>query len=247
MIDSSLTLVDFQTLLRLQEIDSTMDQLVAKSSALPAHAVVEAVQQEAAQLRPRLQEAVAARDVLQGKQDVLEFNVAATEKRIGEINNRLYDGSAKIAPNDAMAMTQEVRHLKERQSKFEDEELEIMEQLEVAGAVVAPLQQQAEAMATKLQLAQSEIGVGQTQIEAELEGLRAIRVTVMQNIPNSLLDEYEKLRKRLGGVAVAPLAGNSCGGCHISMAATEVAAYKKAPGSALLHCEECDRLLVRSS
>lgn len=245
MTDALITLADFQELLRLQELDSTVDQLTAKRSALPGHAVIEAVQAEAMQLRPKLQEAIAARDELVAKQDALEAEVKATEKRIGEINNRLYDGAAKIGPNDALAMSQEVRHLKERQSNFEDQELEIMEQLEPVEAEVAPLQQQAEGLAAKSQQAMADIAAGQAQIDAEIVGLRAMRDSVTPGVPAALLAEYEQLRKRLGGVAVAPLNGNSCGGCHISMSATEIAAIRSAPESQLIHCEECDRLLVR--
>jgi uncharacterized protein len=242
---TDITLADFQELLRLQELDSTADQLTAKRTALPAHAIVEAVQQEAAALRPNLQEATAERDALQARQDSLEAEIATTEKRIKDINNRLYDANSTVAPDDALKMTQEVRHLKERESGFEDQELEIMEQLETAEATVAPLQQQAQALAAKMQSAQAEITTGQAQVDAELTGLAEIRKTITPAIPQTLIDEYEKLRKRLGGVAVAPLVGNTCGGCHISMAATELAELKKAPESAFLHCEECDRLLVR--
>jgi predicted nucleic acid-binding Zn-ribbon protein len=245
MPDSTTTLADLNELLRLQELDSTIDQLVAKRGALPAHDVIESVQADAMMLRPQLQEAAFARDALKEKQDSLESDVAVTEKRIAEINNRLYDGSAKLAPNDALAMSQEVRHLKERQSSFEDQELEIMEQLEMAEAVVAPLQQQAQALAGKLQVAQTDVTNGQAQIDAEIQGIQAMRATVVVGIAEPLLAEYEKLRKRLGGVAVAALVGNSCGGCHISMSATEVSALRTAPESALLHCEECDRLLIR--
>ena len=40
--------------------------------------------------------------------------VEAIEKRIATINSRLYDGSAKIAADDALAMSQEVTHLNDR-------------------------------------------------------------------------------------------------------------------------------------
>ena len=247
MTDATIVQADFLELLRLQDLDSTADQLVARRESLPAHAVVDGVQKEASELRPQLQEALAARDALQAKQDALEADVTAAEKRIADINSRLYDGSAKIAPNDALAMSQEVRHLKERQSSFEDQELEIMEQLEAAEAVVAPLQQRAQALAAKLQVAQADIVTAQAQIDAELAGLSELRKNVAASIPETLLDEYEKLRSHLGGVAVAPLVGNSCGGCHISMSASEVALVKAAPESAFVHCEECNRLLVRIS
>jgi predicted nucleic acid-binding Zn-ribbon protein len=98
-----------------------------------------------------------------------------------------------------------------------------------------------------LQVAQTDIATAQAQIDAELAGLHAMRDTVTPGIPQGLLEEYDKLRLRLGGVAVAPLVGNSCGGCHISMSSTELSAIRSAPEAALLHCEECDRLLIRVS
>lgn len=245
MTDDTLKLADFRALLQLQEVDSTIDQVRLKRENLPGHAVLKAVQEEAGKLRPPLEAAVAERAKLQERQDKLDAEVAAAERRIKEINDRLYDPASKVAPSDALAMTQEVRHLQERQKKFEDEELEIMEQVEAADEVVKPLQGQAEALAAKMVSARTEIQAGQEQIDAELVGLGDMRAKAAAEVPGQLMDEYDKLRARLGGLAVAPLNGNSCGGCHIAMSASEVAAIKSAPESALVHCEECDRLLVR--
>lgn len=245
MSDDSLTLADFHALLQLQEVDTTIDQLNVRRSALPGHAILSSVQAEAMQLRPVMQEAVVARDALRSQRDALDAEVSSTQKRIVDINKRLYDANSKVAPSDALAMTQEVRHLKERQSSFEDEELAVMEQLETAEAGVAPLEEQARTLAAKMQQAQADIASAQQQIDAELVGLGEIRTQRVAEVPGFLVAEYEKLRSRLGGVAVAPLVGNSCGGCHVSMSVNEISEISKQPESALIHCEACDRLLVR--
>jgi predicted nucleic acid-binding Zn-ribbon protein len=63
--------------------------------------------------------------------------------------------------------------------------------------------------------------------------------------PNDLLEEYAGLRKRLGGIAIARLVGNSCGGCHLQLSAVEVARLKKLAPDEPANCEECGRLLAR--
>ena len=66
----------------------------------------------------------------------------------------------------------------------------------------------------------------------------------MEGLDGELLAEYERLRRELGGVAVARLAGTSCGGCHLSLSAVEVDRIRKTPAGAMVHCEECGRILV---
>jgi hypothetical protein len=56
---------------------------------------------------------------------------------------------------------------------------------------------------------------------------------------------YERLRQRLGGVAVALLVGSSCGGCHLTLAAGEIDAIRRLPPDALVTCAQCGRILVR--
>ena len=60
-----------------------------------------------------------------------------------------------------------------------------------------------------------------------------------------LLAEYDELRKRSGGIAIARLVGGSCGGCHLRLPAVDVDRIKKLSPDAPAHCEECGRLLAR--
>lgn len=238
-------LEDFRALLRLQEIDTEIDQLRFRRDHLPMHDSLHEVQQRAAALRPKLTKAIADRDGIAARQVEIEAEVDAIEHRIKSINERLYDGSANLAPSDALAMSQEVTHLNERRSGLEDRELAVMEALEPAQAEVDQFEAVAHELAREMQSAQSSLGDAQREIDAAVSKHQSERDAAVSKVSPPLLAEYETLRKKLGGQAVAPLSGNSCGGCHLVLAATEVDAIRKAPETAVVHCEECGRILVR--
>jgi predicted nucleic acid-binding Zn-ribbon protein len=71
------------------------------------------------------------------------------------------------------------------------------------------------------------------------------RETVLPSVPASLLAEYEPLRHRLGGVAIAKLEGGSCKGCHLKLSNFELDRIRALPTDEVVHCEECGRILVR--
>ena len=61
----------------------------------------------------------------------------------------------------------------------------------------------------------------------------------------AVLSSYERLRTRLDGVGAARLVNGRCDGCHLSLSRTELAVAPREPPDALLHCEQCGRILVR--
>jgi predicted nucleic acid-binding Zn-ribbon protein len=85
----------------------------------------------------------------------------------------------------------------------------------------------------------------ETAVDAELVNAGAQREAIVGDLSGELLATYEKLRARLGGVAVARLEGSQCLGCHLSLPATEIDAIRHAAPDAVVTHEECGRILVR--
>ena len=56
---------------------------------------------------------------------------------------------------------------------------------------------------------------------------------------------YERMRDRIGGVALARLVQGRCDGCHVALSASEVDRIRREPPDARVECEHCGRLLVR--
>ena len=71
------------------------------------------------------------------------------------------------------------------------------------------------------------------------------RQAAAAGIPDELLSEYDRLRKKLGGVGAARLANGSCTGCHLALPATELDRIRHQAPDAVAHCDQCGRILVR--
>jgi len=56
-----------------------------------------------------------------------------------------------------------------------------------------------------------------------------------------------EMNEQKGGVGAAPLRARRCGGCSLELTAADLGAIAKAPTDEVLRCEECDRILVRTS
>jgi predicted nucleic acid-binding Zn-ribbon protein len=57
---------------------------------------------------------------------------------------------------------------------------------------------------------------------------------------------YEKLRVQKAGVGAAALRRRECGGCRLTLNASDLALIGKAPSDEVIRCEDCSRILVRT-
>ena len=70
---------------------------------------------------------------------------------------------------------------------------------------------------------------------------------MVADIPEPLLSLYERLREQKNGVGAAALRARRCGGCSLQIDNQELAAIATKPSDEVLRCEECGRILVRTS
>jgi predicted nucleic acid-binding Zn-ribbon protein len=120
-----------------------------------------------------------------------------------------------------------------------------MEQIEPLDAQLAAFTASRAALDERGAALRAQIAEEEVAIDGELERARAERSSLVGAVDADLLAEYDDLRKRLGGIAIARLVGGSCGGCHLALSAVDVDRIKKLPPDAPAHCEECGRLLAR--
>jgi predicted nucleic acid-binding Zn-ribbon protein len=90
-----------------------------------------------------------------------------------------------------------------------------------------------------------ERAVAEGEIATELAAVRSERDAAAAQVPDDLWPEYDRLRARLGGVAIARLVGSTCQGCHLALPAVEIDRIRRLSLDEPVHCEECGRLLVR--
>jgi predicted nucleic acid-binding Zn-ribbon protein len=135
--------------------------------------------------------------------------------------------------------------LKARASALEDQVLELMEEREPIDARLADLGGRLAALDDRRQTAAAALAAGEAVVDQELGDLDRRRQDVALSIPDDLLATYDRLRARLGGVAVAHLVGNRCDGCHLTVSALELDRMRHLPEDEVATCEQCGRILVR--
>jgi predicted nucleic acid-binding Zn-ribbon protein len=232
-----------ETMLAVQEHDLAVDRLLHKRQTLQERAELAALEQEAEALESRLAESASRRDELERRQTRLEEEVAAVERRITEVDRRLYSGEVS-ASRELQAMSAEVEALKRRRSDLEDQELAVMEEREPVDAEVAEIETQRAALAERAGRVMVAIAEAEAAIDAEVDAERAARAELMAAVPADLAAQYDRLRARLGGIGAARLVNGACTGCHLALPATELDRIRRAQADAVLHCEQCGRILV---
>jgi predicted nucleic acid-binding Zn-ribbon protein len=150
-------------------------------------------------------------------------------------------------PKALQRMLGELESLHRRIGDLEDVELEVMERLEEAQGSLK--ERTAELAEVDAQVAELELALKTKagDLQAELAGVEAERSTTVTGIPADLLALYEKLRAQKGGVGAAPLRRRECGGCRLTLNASDLSVIAKAPADDVVRCEECNRILVRTS
>ena len=150
-------------------------------------------------------------------------------------------------PKDLERMQHELQSLERRITSLEDDEIEVMERLEEA-------QRNLDALATQVAEADERLAALATardeklaEIDATLTQVAADRATAAEGLPEDLMALYEKLRTQKGGVGAAALHQRRCTGCQLGIDAAELGVIKKAPSNEVIRCEECSRILVRTS
>jgi predicted nucleic acid-binding Zn-ribbon protein len=231
-------------LLDLQDRDLHADQLRHRRASLPERAALADGRRALAELdaaRPAVVERLGA---LERSQRRLEDEVASLVDKQAVEGTKLYSGTV-TSPRELQAMQDEIATLARRQGMLEDELLEIMEQTEPVQAELAELDRQRGGIAFEIERVSAALAEAETVVDGELEGVEGERQAIAAELPDELLATYEKLRARLGGVAVARLEGSQCLGCHLSLPATEVDTIRHAAPDAVVTHEECGRILVR--
>jgi predicted nucleic acid-binding Zn-ribbon protein len=235
---------ELERLLEVQDLDTAIDQLRHRRATLPAREQLAAVETKLAELATSLVRVQQDRDVVVRRQSDLEGELRATEDRVAELETKMYGGTIS-ASRELQAMAAEVDSLKRRRSTLEDSILGAMDEREPIDAEVQRLEQaevDATGEADDLRVA---IDAAETEIGAEEAKELDARTALVADVPAALVEQYERIRSRNGGIGAARLVGTSCSGCHLSLPAVEVDRLKRAKPDEVVLCDQCGRILVR--
>ena len=233
-------------LLDVQAIDARADQLRHQRASLPEIAEIATLTTSRGDLVDQARDQQIAVDDLSAAQKKADADVEQVKARRVRDRDRMDQGLIN-SPKDLERMQHELDSLERRITTLEDEELEVMEQLEEAQGALDQLQRQVAEVDERLAALVAERDRRTAEIDAELSGLTADRGPKVEDVPADLLALYDRLRVSKNGVGAAELRARQCGGCRLTLDNSELSQIKAAPSDLVIRCEECQRILVRTS
>ncbi len=233
----------YEQLYALQQLDIHLSQLEYRHEHHPLREAIVAADDALATSRETLEEIAGREHDLERSRKRLDDEVATVSRKRGEIKAKLYDGSV-TASKDLLAMQEEERHLGERQTQLEDEELEFMEQLEGTASERAVVEATSAPQVKRRAELEQELTVALAETEAETAKVQIERNDTVANVPADMVSRYDQRRKDLGGIAVARVVKSACDGCHLSLSAVAVDSIKKLPDDEVVLCDQCGRMLI---
>jgi uncharacterized protein len=233
-------------LLDVQALDARADQLRHQRATLPEIAEIAALTASRAELNDSMRDMQIAVDDLTAAQKKADADVEQVKVRRVRDQERMDQGLISN-PKDLERMQHELDSLNRRITTLEDEELEVMEELEEAQVRLTELQRQLADADERLTALTAERDRRTAEIDAELTGVSAERGPAVADMPTDLLALYDRLRESKNGVGAAALRAGECGGCRLKIDPSELSQIKSSPSDLVIRCEECQRILVRTS
>jgi uncharacterized protein len=233
-------------LLDIQQVDARVTQARHQRANLPEHAELAALAQTRADLDNQVRDARVVVDDLTVDQSKADQDVEQVKSRRKRDQDRIDQGLISN-PKDLERMQHELVSLDRRIGVLEDEELEIMEQLEQAQTTLDTLVGQLAEVDERgrgLVVSRDEQIAAIDAVISDCEQERALLVV---DQPSDLMALYDRLRAAKDGVGAAELRMRQCAGCRLTVDNLELAKIKAQPSNDVVRCEECQRILVRTT
>ena len=171
-----------------------------------------------------------------------ERAVEAIERRISEIDSRMYGGMV-TNPRELEAYQDERESLASNRSEEEDRLLEFMVEMEDAEELRDAAKSEFDRVENERRQEVAELSARHSELEADLPDLRAQRGDLATEFAPAPLAIYENARRTRGGQGAALVDRRGlCHGCRLVIPNAELARVRS--GDDIVQCSSCSRILI---
>ncbi|HYN28584.1 MAG TPA: C4-type zinc ribbon domain-containing protein [Dermatophilaceae bacterium] len=230
-------------LLDLQGIDTRLAQIAHARTHLPQHAELADLERKAGLIDDQI---VRTRTALGD----VQREVAKAEAAVQQVRDRAARDQARLdsgvgTAKDLQALQHELGSLARRQGELEDLELEVMERAEALESDSAELERGRAELGGRIAAVQAARDARLAELDGEARQVGGPRPAVVEEAGAELVALYEKIRAT-SGTGAAALSRRRCEGCRLELNQVELDGIRAAASDAVVRCEECRRILVRT-
>jgi len=225
-------------LIELQAVDFRLIEIRDRASKFPKR-----LAELEARVTAARQQITTAKDALTSslkERKTYEMDVEQWKERAKKYRNQ----SGEVKTNEAYkALQHEIQNAENEMAKAEDRLLDRM----VAGEEYERQVKAAEAAVKEIEAAankeRQKIQAEYNAAQKELAAAEAARAAAAAAVPEELVDHYERIAKRHGGIALAEIRGEGCGQCGVHIRPHVIQLLQRDGNEEFYHCETCTRIL----
>jgi predicted nucleic acid-binding Zn-ribbon protein len=224
-----------ETLRTLHRIHRQLADLADQLAAGPRAVAVRTKQVESAEAK----KTTAQDDVKKAKvaADQRQLQLKTSEAKIKDLEAKL---NACKTNREYQTLTEQIAADRMATKVLEDEILEALERVDTLKPTVPAAEGEVAAVKKALDEAKAKVAAETGRLESEVARVRAELETVERDLPDDVRDKYARIVKQKGADAMAPLEGQSCGGCFQQVTGNMVSDLMLGKIAA---CRSCGRLL----
>jgi predicted nucleic acid-binding Zn-ribbon protein len=225
-----------EALLILQERDVRVTALTAELENLPIQ--IETVEDDLAARTAKFDEVKNKTRQIEADRKKIDLEVQSKQTAIARYRNQ----QQQTRKNEEFsALNHEIEHAEKDISTLEDQELELMEAYDKGQITVAEAQKELAAFQEKAKQKKADLEKRITVVTTELASAKEKQAAAETTVEPDALSRYRRILKSKKDVALVPINGGACGGCHMKLTSQTVLSAKG--GESLAACENCGRLV----
>lgn len=229
-----------QQLVKLQELDTRLDELIEKLGDLP-----ETVKTLEIQIQNEKEQNNIRKTSIEENGTLIRSNSGKIEdlkEKISKYKEQLF---LVTTNREYDALTAEIEFNETAIKEAEDQVMQSEEETDRLNKAHETSIKNIEDMGNKLIEAKDSLAATQKETEEEKAGLEAEREILVKEVPRNFYSVYQRVRKARNGLAVVPLMRDACSGCHNRVIPQKrVDIYKK---NQVITCDFCGRFLFAAN
>lgn len=227
---------DLKLVIRLQEIDHRLADLMREITALPKH--IAEIEKKLVSHERKLEADRAALAANQKERKKCEGEIQMQEQKITKLKDQMLQAKTN---EQYRAFQHEIEFCEKEIRGFEDRILELMSESE-------PLDQNVKAAEAALKAERTEVEAEKQQArertavdEKAAKELNQERASIASQITAPTYQLYERVRKSRRGIGVAEAIDGRCSACQMALRPQFAQELKR--GDKVMACESCQRIL----
>jgi predicted nucleic acid-binding Zn-ribbon protein len=233
---------DQNELLRVQAVDTRLNQLDHAAKNLPQAAELAALQPQSEALRARWIARTGELEDSRAELKRVESDVQLVEARMARDSSRVQQTSSM---KDVQALEGELASLAKRRDDLEEIELTVMQRVEDQEAALAAVERERAELDARVESLESARADELATLQATRTALQKDRATIAATLPADLVELYEKQRTRYGTGAALLVRGVSMGS-NVKLTESDLSVIRKSAPDDVVLCPDSGAILIRN-